>query len=294
MITEFKIQNIDNLPIRINKAPEPRSVNKMLPPLYFSGMFIGSTGTGKTYSLVKLLKLYEQYPIYHHENNKLQMRCILFCPTANSSANPIFSTLKCLSDNDIILHYSDEKLEEKIEEIKEEEKLFKEENEYRKAYARFIKHDDINILTDDEVLLLEKNGYREPDKTKYPKVVFMVFDDLIGSDAFKRTKSKINFLVTQARHHKINMLFTTQYLTAIPPVIRSQIRVWVIFKFSNSDRVIQHVYPEISALIKEKEFLDLYEYATKSGHDSLILINHPLIDKKMRIRKNWDIVLDYN
>ncbi len=71
MITESKIQNIDNNPIRVNKAPEPRSINKLLPPLYFSGMFVGSTGTGKTYSLVKLLKLYEQYPIYDHENNKL-------------------------------------------------------------------------------------------------------------------------------------------------------------------------------------------------------------------------------
>ena len=291
MITEIKIQNIDNNPIRVNKPPEPRSINKLLPPLYSSFMFVGSTGTGKTYSLVKLLKLYELYPIYDHENNKLEMRIILFCPTANSSANPIFSSLQYLNENDIILHYSDEKLEEKIEEIKEEEKLIKEEHEYIKAYTRFMKHDDINVLTDEEILLLERNNYREPKKINN-KIIFMIFDDLIGSAAFKRDKSKINFLVTQARHYKINMLFTTQYLTAIPPLIRAQIRVRVLFKFCNSKRIIQQVYPEISALIKEQDFLHLYEHATKNEHDSLIIINNPLIDKNTRIRKNWDTALN--
>ena len=58
---------------------------------------------------MKLIKNYEKYPIYDVDNNKLDIRVILFCPTAHSVANPIYETLKYLDDEDIILDYSDDK-----------------------------------------------------------------------------------------------------------------------------------------------------------------------------------------
>ena len=60
--------------------------------MFFTSICFGSKGSGKTYSLVKLLKNYEKYPIYDVDNNKLNMRVILFCPTAHSVANPIYET----------------------------------------------------------------------------------------------------------------------------------------------------------------------------------------------------------
>ena len=62
-------------------------------------------------------------------------------------------------------------------------------------------------------------------------------------------------------------MFTTQYLTAIPPIIRNNVRLWVVFKFSNSERLLKHVYPEISNLVKEEKFLELYEHATNNDHE---------------------------
>jgi len=127
------------------------------------------------------------------------------------------------------------------------------------------------------------------------KCIFFIFDDLLGTSAFKiRSESKLNNLVTLCRHHSINLMFTTQYLTAIPPIIRNNVRLWVVFKFSNSERLLKHVYPEISNLVKEESFLELYEHATNNDHDSLIIINHNDMDKKFRIRKNWNHSIEYN
>jgi hypothetical protein len=73
--------------------------------------------------------------------------------------------------------------------------------------------------------------------------------------AFKiRSESKSNNLVTLCRHHSINLMFTTQYLTAIPPIIRNNVRLWVVFKFSNSERLLKHVYPEKAILLRKKSF----------------------------------------
>jgi hypothetical protein len=87
------------------------------------------------------------------------------------------------------------------------------------------------------------------------------------------------------------LIFTTQYPKAILPIIRNNVDVWILFKSASKERVLDQVLPEISALLREEEFEQLFEHATKDGHDSLIIINHHLMDKKIMIRKNWDIVL---
>jgi hypothetical protein len=56
-------------------------------------------------------------------------------------------------------------------------------------------------------------------KRRPEKVCLFIFHDLLGESAFKiRSESKLNNLVTLCRRHSINLMFTTQYLTAIPPI----------------------------------------------------------------------------
>lgn len=54
------------------------------------------------------------------EGDVYPIRTVLFCKTASSAANPIYSTLKELSEEDIISHHSDDKLLDKIEEVANE------------------------------------------------------------------------------------------------------------------------------------------------------------------------------
>jgi len=298
MITEIKLNSLDNKPIQVNKKPVPQSINKSLPPLFFNGIWIGSKGTGKTYSIVKLIKNYEKYPIYDDKNNKLDMRVILFCPTYHSTANPIFQTLQYLDENDVVLDYSDDKLLDKLDEIEYEYQQIEEYSKYVKAYKKFEKYEDTNKLEYDELLLLHRFDFMHPDeipnkpKYKHPRVNFLIFDDLVGTKAFKiRSDSQLNNFVIKHRHLRCNLLFTTQYPRAIPPVIRNNVDIWVLFKSASKERVLDQIYPEISSLISEENFEQLYLHSTKDNHDSLVIINHNLMDKRFSFRRNWDIVL---
>ena len=149
MIVENKLSSLNNNPIKVNKKPVPQSINKQLPPLFFTGIWVGSKGTGKSYNLVKLLKNYEQFPIYDISKNKLNIRIILFCPTYHSSANEIFKTLKDLDEADVILNYSDDSLLEILHEIQEEKEEIELYAKYCKAYKQFEKPEfDHNYFID--------------------------------------------------------------------------------------------------------------------------------------------------
>ena len=298
MIQEIKLNGLDNQPVKTHKKAPPRSINQDLPPCYFTSIFIGSKGSGKTYSAVKLLKNYEKYPIFDSDGNKLTMRVIVFCPTIHSSANPIYESLKYLNEDDIILDYSDDKLLDKLHEIEEEKRFIEEYNQYLIVWKKYMKIDeDMSLLTPDELLILSKFDFTDPEymrkpEFKHPRINFLVFDDLVGDPhAFKKSHSALNNLCIKHRHLQCNMIFTTQYIKAIPPVIRRNLDIWVIFKFANAASVAEQIYPEISGIIKEDDFQTLFEYATKEKHNALIIDQ---TSKHNLFKLNWDIGLKIN
>ena len=298
MIQEIKLNGLNNEPVKTNKKTPPMSINKDLPPCYFTSIFIGSKGSGKTYSVVKLLKNYEKYPIYDADGNKLTMRVIVFCPTINSSANPIYESLKHLDENDIILDYSDDKLLDKLHEIEEEKKFIEEYKEYVTVWKKYMKIDeDMSLLTHDELLILSKFDFTDPENMKkpeykHPRINFLIFDDLVGdAHEFKKSHSALNNLCIKHRHLQCNLIFTTQYIKAIPPVIRRNLDIFIIFKFANVKSVTEQIYPEISGIIKEEEFELLFDYATENKHNALIIDQ---TSKQNIFKLNWDVALKIN
>ena len=188
--------------------------------------------------LVRLFKFYEAADIIDDEGNKRLMRIILFCPTADSIANPIYKTLENLADEDVYTHYTDEILEKKLEEINDEYEKIKSYNDYVKTYHKYIK--DYTKLTDDDLEILHTHNFKKPSELekppfKHPRVQFIIFDDLIGdASAFKKNKGNIlNRLVISHRHLQASLLFTTQYLNAIPPIIRANTDIFVLLKFAS-------------------------------------------------------------
>ena len=89
-------------------------------------------------------------------------------------------------------------------------------------------------------------------------------------------------------------MFTTQYAKGIPPVIRTNTDLWILFKFASKERILDQIYNEISSLLTIEAFEALYEYATKdSKHDALIIDNHSRVNKDLIYRKNWNTVLKF-
>ena len=72
------------------------------------------------------------FSIKDYLGHTLPIRTILFAPTAYSQANPIYQTLKSLDENDIILQYSDDLLNEKIDSIKQDKQDIEDYNTYLK------------------------------------------------------------------------------------------------------------------------------------------------------------------
>ena len=297
MIIESEIKSLKEEQVKL-KDENVESSNPYLPKLYFCGMWIGSKGSGKTWSLVSLLKHYERSSILDKKGRKHIMRTILFCPTGNSDFNKIYTTLESLDqEKDIILDYSDEKLLEVLDNIKSEEEEIKEYYKYQKAYNKFKNNEK---LKDKHLLILDKYDFKDPFinfemvKPKYTqyRVIFLIFDDLISHNSAFKKNSKICNLTIKCRHHHCNLLFTTQYPKGIPPVIRTNTDLWVLFKFASKERILDQIYNEISSILTIDQFEALYEYATKdSKHDALIIDNHNRVNKDLMFRKGWNIVL---
>ena len=94
MIQELKLNTVNNTLPKINKKSPPHSINPDLTPCFFSACFVGAKNSGKSYELCTFIKNYQDNPIKDHEGNSLQTRVILFAPTANSDANPVYKTLR--------------------------------------------------------------------------------------------------------------------------------------------------------------------------------------------------------
>jgi hypothetical protein len=173
MIKEISISNLNNKLPKINKKQPPRSSNLDLVPLYFSALFIGAKNSGKSYGLVKLLLNFQQYKIYDSDGNELPQRVVLFCPTANSVANPVYKTLKHLDENDIILDYNDETLLEILNEIEQTKIEIEDYNKYLKAYKLFEKSNDVDLLDNDIITILNKYDFANPKDIPTPESPFI-------------------------------------------------------------------------------------------------------------------------
>jgi hypothetical protein len=283
------IENWNNkvVPHKKNKYPVP--VDKNSPSMFFVGLFVGSRGSGKTFSIVKLIKQYEHFGIVDVDTHeKVHQRVVLFSPTID--ANPILMSLKDLHEEDIITSYTDNKLIAVIADIKREADETKEYKRKLKLYKKFMKINKVEELNQEELMELDMMNFEPPEKPTYPNgcVNHLIFDDLIGSDAFKAVgKSALTNLVLKNRHLGCCIYIATQNLKAIPKSIRTNTSLFAIYRFANKKIVVDDLYQEVSGKLSLETFEDVYEFATKDEHNALIM-DFTGGDKKNMFRMNFD------
>ena len=296
MIIEKPVSNIDTTPIVVKKKSVPQSTNKSLPMLFNTSLYIGSKGTGKTYKLCELLRMYENSKIKDDDGIEYDMRTILICPTASSGANEVYKILKSLDqEKDVHLEYKDELLTSILDDIKSKSALYDEYIKYNKVYKKFLKYKNVENLTYEELDILEQKDFMEPEDVFgeiKPTINWIIFDDLIGSGAFnKKAKSVISNTIIKHRHLRCNLVFTTQAFKAIPPVIRTNIDIYCIFKSSSYNEILNKVHEDVSGFVKYDDFLEAYDYATQEKHDCLTIINNSMGGSGTRLFKNWSTEL---
>ena len=313
----MKIKQLKNITDKIRKyqkyePPQPR--NKLLPPTYNIVLSASPKGGGKSYNCIQLLTNYEESGFISEKGEDVKMRTIWISGgTSRSKQNSILDSLKTLHDDDRIdVEYDvDNTLKEIYEDIKMERDLVDIYNIYRKTYDKFIKSKSLSNLSLEELTLLQYKNFVDPkddpdaprDKDDnilyHPRMVFLVVDDLIGSDAFSSIKKGnfLNRLAVKSRHESedlvgMNLFFITQSFKSIPALIRRQCDVFVLLKSTSRSYIIDAISEEVGSHFSKEEISKYYDEVMKIPYGSLILSIHKKELPENRIRIGWDKIIE--
>jgi len=285
-----------NTVIKHKKKALPTPNNANLSPFYFIYTSIAQKNSGKTYSVVNFIKLYEQYGIKNNLNEDMPIKTIWCSPTSNFSTNSIIYTMKSLDEDDVYEEVNEGVLMDIFDEIKAEKEMIKKKEKYVEAYKRFLKVKE-DRLTFDEILTLGEFNF-EPPKDVFGNLkdymYFWVLDDVIGSKDSVIGQKKSNFLNNlsiKSRHYQVNLIIISQKLSYLPPIIRNQVDILQLFP-SASNKVLESYYDEVSNLLTYDEFLQIFQFATKEKYSSLIINNHP--NAPYRFMCGWAKALKIN
>ena len=312
----MKIKHLKSITNKIRKyvpyePPQPR--NKLLPPTYNIILSASPKGGGKTYNCIQLLTNYEDSGFVSEKNDDVLMRTIWVSGgTSRSKQNSILNTLKSLHDDDRIdvEENVDAKLREIYENVKLERDLVDVYNVYRQTYKKFIKSKSLSNLSMDELTLLEWKKYIDPDDDPeaprtpdgellyHPRMVFLILDDMIGSDGFSSMKrgNFLNRLAVKSRHESddlvgMNLFFITQSFKSIPAIIRRQSDLFVLLKSASRTQILDAISEEVGSHFSKEELSLYYDDIMKIPYGSLILSIHKKEKDENRIRTGWDNII---
>jgi hypothetical protein len=244
---------------------------------FFNSLHIGARQSGKTYSVVKIIK--------HYENNKImkdgveyKVRTHLISPTIQ--ANEIYQSLNSLDmKKDTHENYTDKLIVDIIDDIKQRKIKYDEYLVYKKYYEKVMRTPDDkldNLYEKEPELfnLLEKYNFQNPKEIDHEpqELNIIVLDDLLGSDAFsKKTKSVLTNAMIKNRHIGVVFMVLVQSIRAVPKNIRLNCSVFQLATFKNKKMILEDIYEEVSNVINIDDFEVLYDHATAKPYGSLII-----------------------
>lgn len=306
------LKNITSKLRKFKKYEPPQPKNKDLPPTYNIILSSSPKGGGKSYNCVQLLTNYEESGFVDENGNDVQMRIIWISGgTSHSKQNSILDSLKYLHKDDRIdlEENIDERMNEIYNEIKAERDQIVAYNIYREIYGKFM-NKKLTLLKDDELMLLKHKNYTDPDDDPdvpmdtegnilyQPRMVFMVLDDMISTDAFGiKKKNFFNKICVKSRHDSedlcpINLFFITQSFKSVPALIRKQTDLFVLLKSASRNYIIDAISEEIGSHFSKDEIQKYYDGIMSIPYGSLILSIHKKELEKNRVRLGWDSIIE--
>ena len=245
-----------------------------LPALF---VFCGSRGSGKTYACVAMVK--------HFEKKHYITRTFLICPTKQS--NDIFRNLKTLNDNVDVCDDETKckhSLNNILTEIKKEWHHYEKEQEYKKVYIKNIKKPH-KLDLKERTLLDSRTGTPPQDLTRPSHM--LIVDDCQGTDMYTMCRRDLmNHMTIKHRHIPLTICYLVQSWTGLPRVIRLNATHFLIYKTGNKKQLSQ-IYENFGTYVSEKEFMDVYEYATQEPHGFLYIDTDPK-EPYMRFRSGFN------
>ena len=276
VVVETKLEGFDNK-LSFDKLNYPNCICGKCPRFFWNSLNIGARGSGKTYTIVQMIKHYEKNKIMR-DNVVYKLRTHLISPTIQ--ANEIYQSLDSLDmDKDAHENYTDKLILDIIAGIKERKQKYEDYLLYKKYYEKVMKtpENKLDKLYDDNpdmFNLLERYNYQNPNEIEHekPEVNIVILDDLLGSDAFtRRTKSTLVNAMIKNRHIGVCFALLVQSIRSVPKNIRLNCSVFQLATFKNKSVILTDIYEEISNVIGIEDFEELYDHATAKPYGSLII-----------------------
>jgi hypothetical protein len=276
VVVETKLEGFDNK-LSFTKLNYPQCNCGKCPRFFWNSLNIGARGSGKTYTIVQMIKHYEKNKIMR-DGVVYKLRTHLISPTIQ--ANEIYQSLDSLDmDKDAHENYSDKLILDIIDGIKERKQKYEDYLLYKKYYEKVMRtpENKLEKLYDenpDMFELLERYNYQNPSEMEYekPEVNIVILDDLLGSDAFtRRTKSTLVNAMIKNRHIGVCFALLVQSIRSVPKNIRLNCSVFQLATFKNKRMILEDIYEEISNVLGIDEFEELYDHATAKPYGSLII-----------------------
>lgn len=279
-----------------SKLDYPKSDNKNLFNLFFNFMGVASRGGGKTYSAVKIIKEFEKSKMISGQGEH-KIRTILISPTYDANKN-LWANLKSLNENDIYESYSEATLQAIIDDIKgiiDEVDIY---NKYLYYYDLVDKtpKNEIEMLlkSNPEIsFILRKFNYETPAKVKKffryttKPITFLLLDDIMGSSALNRkSENLLKYWLIKNRHIFTCFFLLVQSMKSVPKDMRLNCNLFYLGKFSNKKAILFDFYEEVSSVLTENQFDNLYDKAVNDNPHGALIID--LTGTKKRFYNNLE------
>ena len=295
---EIKEIELESFKDKINnsKLDYPKSNNKNLFNLFFNYLAVSSRGGGKTYNVVKIIKEFEKSKMSSGLGDH-KIRTILISPTYDANKN-LWRNLKSLDDNDIYESYSEATLQNIIDDINtiiEEVDVYNKYIYYYDLVDKTPKNEIQQLLKSNPEIsfLLRRFNYELPIKVKRyfryttKPITFLILDDIMGSSALNRkSENLLKYWLIKNRHIFTSFYILVQSAKSVPKDIRLNCNLFYLGKFSNKKAILSDLYEEVSSVLTEKEFENLYDTAINSSDHGALMID--LTGNKKRFYNNLE------
>lgn len=226
-----------------------------------------------------------------------KIRTILISPTYDANKN-LWNNLKSLDENDIYEEYSEAILKEIINDTKriiDEIDIYNKYVEYYELIDKTPKNEIQALLkSNPEIsIILKKFNYETPSKVKkYFKyttkpITFLILDDIMGSSALNRkSENLLTYWLIKNRHIFTSFFILLQSMKYANKAVRLNCNLFYLGKFSNKKAILEDLYEEVSSVITEKEFENLYDKAINDNPHGALIID--LTGSKKRFYNNLE------
>jgi hypothetical protein len=294
----IKEVNINTFKDKINNSAldYPKSNNKELFNLFFNYMGVASRGGGKTFNTCKIIKEFEN-SVMNSKDGTHKIRTILISPTYEANKN-LWANLKSLNENDIYEQYTETNLQNIINDVKsiiDEVDFYNKYIEYYNIVDKTPKNEiEKLMISNPEIFeLLKKFNYESPAKIKKifryttKPITFIILDDIMGSSALNRkSENLLKYWLIKNRHIFTSFFILVQSMKSVPKDIRLNCNLFYLGKFSNKKAILNDLYEEVSSVLTESEFENIYDRGINSSEHGALMID--LTGSKKRFYNNLE------